>query len=353
MGSAYCSQRPRPRCQSSRDVLPIFTRRATLFSGGSAGRKSSLLCMARPLRFVDNESGVVEITARTLHGRFLLRPSPEVNDIILGALGRAQARYGVELYAFVFMSNHFHLLMRVDSAQQMAAFVGYVMSKIAKELGRMHGWREKFWGRRYHSASLEDAAEVQQERLLYLIRNGCKEGLVDSPLQWPGVSSVQPLCDGRNEMVGLWFDRTAEYDARRRGEPRPEPHREVVRLTPLPFMAEWRPEQRRRFVVNAIRDIALESRRRHRISGTRSVGARRIRRQRPKARPSSFRPSPAPMFHTSSPRAYWRMRDAREAKVAAYRRAAILVREGRADVRFPPECFPPAPAFVRARAAPA
>ena len=302
---------------------------------------------------VDNESGVVEITARTLHGRFLLRPSQDVNDIILGALGRAQARYGVELYAFVFLSNHFHLLIRVDCAQQMAAFVGYVMSKIAKELGRKHDWREKFWGRRYHSASLEDSARVQEERFFYLLRNGCKEGLVATPLDWPGVSSAQVLYDGKQEITGLWFDRTAEYHARQSGAPKPKPDREVVRLTPLPFMAEWDAEERRRFVVRAVHEVADEARRSHRRAGTRPLQAREIRRKNPHDRPTSFlRSSPAPLFHAVTRRGYWLMKSARDAKVAAYRLAAELVRQGRRGVRFPEGCFPPAPAFVQPRAAP-
>ena len=55
---------------------------------------------------LDNESGLVEITSRTLHGRYLLRPSAESNAIILGALGRAQAKYGGYLHAFIVLSNH-------------------------------------------------------------------------------------------------------------------------------------------------------------------------------------------------------------------------------------------------------
>ena len=301
---------------------------------------------------VDNESGVVEITARTVHGRFLLRPSPEVNDIILGALGRAQSRYGVDLYAFVFLSNHFHILMRVDSAQQMAAFVGYVMSKIAKELGRMHDWREKFWGRRYHSASLEDSAQVQQERFMYLLRNGCKEGLVASPLDWPGVSSAPLLYEGKTEVTGLWFDRTAEDYARRHGEPKPQPHRETVRLTPLPFMEEWSAEERRRFVARAVDEVAEETRRDHQSAGTMPLKAWEIRRKKPHARPASLARTPAPLFHAATQSGYWLMRNARDAKVAAYRLAAGLLRQGKLGVRFPEGCFPPALSFVQPRAAP-
>jgi len=54
----------------------------------------------------------VEITDRTVQSRFLLVLSAEINDIILGVLGRAQRLNGVGLCGFVFLSNHFHLLLR-------------------------------------------------------------------------------------------------------------------------------------------------------------------------------------------------------------------------------------------------
>ncbi len=66
---------------------------------GHAGRElkglrlaRALLSMAtsmRPLRYIPPGS-VVEVTSRTIQGRLLLRPSPEVNDIILGVIGRGQ-----------------------------------------------------------------------------------------------------------------------------------------------------------------------------------------------------------------------------------------------------------------------
>ena len=63
--------------------------------------------MARRLRFVPDGGSLVEVTTRTLQGRFLLKPSPRLNSIVLGVLGRAQRRYGVTLHAFVFFSNHY------------------------------------------------------------------------------------------------------------------------------------------------------------------------------------------------------------------------------------------------------
>ncbi len=61
--------------------------------------------MARPLRYVPPDS-LVEVTCRTLHGRFLLRPSRSLNEIVLGILGRAARRYRVRICLFTYMSNH-------------------------------------------------------------------------------------------------------------------------------------------------------------------------------------------------------------------------------------------------------
>jgi hypothetical protein len=49
--------------------------------------------MGRKLRYIPDGGALVEVTCRTLHGRLLLRPSPELNDIAAGILGRAQRLY--------------------------------------------------------------------------------------------------------------------------------------------------------------------------------------------------------------------------------------------------------------------
>ena len=52
-----------------------------------------------------------EVTTRTLQGRLLLRPSKELNRIILGILGKALERYPVLLHLVVVVSNHIHLIV--------------------------------------------------------------------------------------------------------------------------------------------------------------------------------------------------------------------------------------------------
>src|SRR5512133_3874818 len=45
--------------------------------------------MARPLRCVPPHS-MVEVTTLTIQGRLLLRPSPELTEIVLGIIGKAR-----------------------------------------------------------------------------------------------------------------------------------------------------------------------------------------------------------------------------------------------------------------------
>jgi hypothetical protein len=42
--------------------------------------------------------------------------------------------------------------------------------------------------------------------------------LVARPKGWPGAHVARALVQGKEEVTGLWFDRTQEYDARNRGE---------------------------------------------------------------------------------------------------------------------------------------
>ena len=69
--------------------------------------------MVQKLRYIPEGGALVEVTCRTIHGRFLLTPSPELREIIVGVLARARRLYPVEVCGLVFLSNHFHLLLVV------------------------------------------------------------------------------------------------------------------------------------------------------------------------------------------------------------------------------------------------
>jgi REP element-mobilizing transposase RayT len=125
-----------------------------------------------------------EVTIRTIQGRFLLRPSKKLNELILGVIGRGLDLYpGVRLYVFKIASNHIHLILSAPDQKTLSRFMNYINSNIAREAGRLHHWKDKFWSRRYRAIPILDDESLMR-RVRYVLSHGCKEGLVSNPLQW-------------------------------------------------------------------------------------------------------------------------------------------------------------------------
>src|SRR5436853_1895268 len=158
----------------------------------------------RKLRYVPQPNTLVSITNRTVQGRYLLRPGPTFNDLFLGILGRTQGRHEMAIAAVSVLSNHMHLLLIVDDAQEVAGFMRDLKSKLAREVNRLTGWRGTVFDRRYESAVVTDEDGAQIERLLYILSNGVKEGLVERPQDWLGVHCVSALLTGES-LTGHWF----------------------------------------------------------------------------------------------------------------------------------------------------
>lgn len=298
--------------------------------------------MGRPIRYIRPQK-LVEITCRTIQGRFLLRPSTELNRRVLGVLGRAQRLTGMKLHAVAFASNHYHLLASPEEPDQLVRFIRHVQSNIAREAGELHGWREKFWSRRYRDIPVSDESEAQIDRLRYCLSHGLKEDLVARCRDWPGVSSVPALADGE-ALEGTWYDRTALYEARRRGEnKRLEDFAtvETVELSPLPCWQHLEPEQIRERVADLVTEIEQRHRLRRATEGAGVAGRRAVRRRHPHDRPKQSKRTPAPRFHTASREAWQALRAGVQAFAEEFRAAAELLKIGHPEPRFPAGSFPP------------
>src|ERR1700709_2486616 len=268
--------------------------------------------MSRRIRFIPEEGALVEVTCRTLHSRLLLRPSPRLNQIIIGTLARVKHRHGVRRCFFVCASNHLPLLLGVDDAKQRSSFMGAFSSKLAREVGRLTGWRQKIFSRRYQAIVVSEEEAAQIERLRYGLAHGCKEDLVERPRDWPGVHAVRALLEGEI-LEGLWFDRTQEYAARRRGEtfdPLQYATREILELDPLPCWKHLTEEQRRERTASLVADIEAEAAVRRKSAGIRPRGPAAVLAQNPLRRPLKTKKSPAPAFHAASQAVRRELRDA-------------------------------------------
>ena len=159
----------------------------------------------------------MEVTVRTARSRYLLRPGSQLNRIFAGCLGEAQELYPVRLRAVVAMSSHYHCLLSPEDSQQLAGFMCHLNTNLSKEIGRIHNWSGSMFERRYQCIPISNEPEAQIARLRYLLRHGCKEGLILGPRDWPGIHSAAALCDG-TPIEGTWIDRTEYRRARNRGD---------------------------------------------------------------------------------------------------------------------------------------
>jgi REP element-mobilizing transposase RayT len=306
--------------------------------------------MSRPPRYIPEEGAFVDITCRTIQSRYLLRPDPVLNDILLGVLGQAQRLHPVEISAFFVASNHYHLLIRVPDAKRMADFMGYFQTNAAREVARLRNWRDKVWSRRYEAIVISDEPAAQVDRLRYVLANGVKEGLVARVEDWPGISLVKSVLSGE-PVRGTWFNRTAEYRARLRGEdfePRRYATEETVVLSQLPCWRHLSPEVYRELIAGLVKEIDADAAAERKRTGRGPLGPAAILRQHPHTCPNQTKKSSAPRFHAASKAAREAFRKAYALFLAAFREAAERLKAGDRTARFPNGCFPPGLPFVRA-----
>lgn len=290
---------------------------------------------------------MVEVTARTIQSRFLLKPTRGLREIFVGILARAAERYDVEIHGYAMLSNHFHLLCSPADAQQLAAFMCYVNTNLSKEAGRLHRWRGPLLQRRYQAILVASEELAQIDRLRYLLAHGVKESLVGRVCDWPGAHCATALLTGEMP-TGVWCDRTRQQAAKHRGMDAPDAEfttAHCLALTPLPCWRHLPAEVVRRRVAELIAEIESEAATRHRREGTAPLGVERLQGQSPRERPPISKYSPAPIIHAATRQARQEFRSLYREVVAAFRRAAALLRSGHRDALFPPGCFPPSLPF--------
>jgi len=296
---------------------------------------------------LQNGEATVEVTARTVQSRFLLKPDSHVNSIIAGVLARAKERFGFELHGFVFLSNHFHALATFHSVKQMSKAMQYIMSNIARKVGRYRGWRGPFWARRYRGIEVCMDDETLLARFDYLLRQGVKEGLVNCPMEWPGLHIADYL--GRNcwTVRGHWDNLTKRFRLREAGKrARTKDYRndEVFEIDPLPC---WRHKERReiwQYVLERIAEIREE------YADIEAMGPRKVMAQRITDSPKHTSREPAPDVHAKDPEMRKLMRAAYRAFAAAYMEASArlytFLKAEEEPYYFPSGSHPPRPPAV-------
>ena len=304
--------------------------------------------MAYPIRHFEPQT-IYFLTSRTAQSRFLLAPSDKTNELIGGILARAVRQCEVELFAYVFMSNHFHLMVRAPTAIAMSKFMQRLQSNLAIKVGRFVRWRGPFFARRYSAEPIVDE-KAQLARLVYILSHGVKEGLVSKVRRWPGLSCAQALLEGAMTSLHRWRNWTrrwkleahADINVDRFSEECPG-EVESLTLTPLPCWAALTAPQRSSLVAQLVAKIDADA------PNKSERGVAHITAQNPRGEPEQTKLTPRPKAHAANTPLWIEAVRRYRAFVAAFRQASLRWLDGDFNVEFPMNCFRPPPWSVPAR----
>jgi REP element-mobilizing transposase RayT len=273
------------------------------------------------------------LTIRCIQGRLFLCPTERTNEIVGGALARAVRLAGVELFAFVFASNHLHLLVRAPRCN-VPQFMQHLLTNLSKKVGAVVGWRGAFWERRYSAEPvLDDEALIG--RIRYILSHGVKEGYVATCREWPGLSSLEMMLDDQPRRY-RWFHWSDRWKERRAGKPCGRFDERCARgedlvLARVPLPAFQDPTTRRRTLESMVQAIEEHGAEKHK----RFRGRDWVLAQRPQHRPERPARSPRPLCHTTSRQLLDEYREKVRTYTTLFRTASPRWRSGDFTAQFP------------------
>lgn len=266
------------------------------------------------------------VTRRCAQRQFLLKPSPATNAIFLYVLAVASLKFGVQVHAFVVLSNHFHAIVS-DPDARLPAFEQYLDSLVARAVNASLGRREAFWAPSSYSAvRLLEPGDVI-DKTAYVLANPVAAGLVRTGREWPGLWSAPEQIGGDRILV-----RRPRFFFREKG-----PMPEIVELelsVPPGFDS---PAEFRDRVAEALTIRERDAVRAADSEGRRFLGVRRVLAQRPAGQPA-MEESRRGLSPRIAGRDKWKRIEALARLVdflRAYRAAWHQMRLGVRDVVFP------------------
>jgi REP element-mobilizing transposase RayT len=154
------------------------------------------------------------VTNRCEHEMFFMVPRPEINALIKFWMTKAHHLKApdLEIFAFCFLSNHFHFLVR-DPKGQLASFMNYFQGNLATAINKKMNRRGKFWSREYDKVIVDGEWEFW-DRYAYTTLNAVSANLVAHGQHWKGVSSYNYALN-HTPVTGTGINWTRYNDARR------------------------------------------------------------------------------------------------------------------------------------------
>jgi hypothetical protein len=150
----------------------------------------------------DPNKRVVHITNRCWEGLPFV-PNHFIRRLLNGVMARAQTLHPVSIICYVFMGNHYHIIIAGD-ANRVSNFANYLDGEIAKRMMRIFPgrWGSKFWTGRFKEQFLPTTEAVIQ-KIAYVFCNPLRARLVSDLQSYPGASSISALNSQGNKTSNL------------------------------------------------------------------------------------------------------------------------------------------------------
>jgi putative transposase len=131
------------------------------------------------------------VTVRAVNRCYRFAPTRHALDIIWYCLARTLEKYRgcIEAHEFLWMSNHYHLVL-TDRGGRLPAFMTELNSLLARALNSLHGIEGTTIEKGYNLVTIATGGKVV-EHCVYTLANPCKANLVERHNHWHGVSSQQ------------------------------------------------------------------------------------------------------------------------------------------------------------------
>jgi putative transposase len=103
----------------------------------------------------------------------------EARDLFERSLEKTRQKYLFEIYGYVVMPNHVHLLVSEPPSEPLSKAIQSLKVSVSKQSPQ-----RPFWQDRYYDFNVMTRPTFM-EKLKYIHRNPVRWGLVESPADWP------------------------------------------------------------------------------------------------------------------------------------------------------------------------
>jgi len=282
------------------------------------------------------------ITRRTNQRQLLTIPTDENNQILLYCMIHAANLYDIQIHAYFFASNHYHLCI-TDPLGKVPDFEAWLNRFSAKCLNSKHGRWGNLWDTGSYSAvrlreefpdlpDEDSASEDILDKIVYTLTNPVAAGLVDRGYKWPGLwSSPSQMVSGHIEARRpVFFSEEGDL-----------PERVRMKLTIPPGFNHMTPKQFSNLVRGRVREKEEEIRQDFKDRGRTFMGAEKVKAQKRESKSRSWesRRKLNPRIACKDKKKRIELLERLKKFLKEYREAYKKFSKGERDVLFPPGTY--------------